>query len=285
MTPPPLDLAALEAAGLQVTGVVTRLGGSTTALASSLEVGQRVAIVADAVVTDVGLKGPGSEIRLVRVLKANDLYEVGGDAGTRVLGALREARRSYEPNLAHDVLPGIVATIDAEGVLITEAERAALTDTAAPDAALEHALAWARTNFPGAFTFDTEEYLEALDAIAELELWSVRYLDLVERNGDDRDEVLDALSGRADEEVERLAGVEPWDGYGSASVAVITARLDDERLTMPDRIVWHARLDHVLAFEHAGKERRGVLEYVTSHAVIEETDSDDDLSLDDKAGE
>ncbi|MEX2267971.1 MAG: hypothetical protein WEA75_04725 [Acidimicrobiia bacterium] len=282
----PLDLDALEAAGIHVTTVNTKISGATTRLGRPLAVGQRVIIVADCVVDDVGLKGPAAEVKLGRALKANELFALESGAGMRVLAALRAANVEVDTTKGHEELPGMVTTVNADGVVVTEAEKAALTGAPVSDVDLAAALAWARENFGAAFDADPDGYVEALDGIGVLEPWALEYLLAVERGGDEREDVIDALIGRLDEELERCAGVEPWKGFGKAGIDEIRGAIEARRVESSDSIVWRSFLEHVRRFEEANKGRKGVLDFIATFvAAMPDNDDEDDLDLDDPAAE
>lgn len=274
----PLDLDALEAAGIHVTTVNTKVAGATTRLDRPLAVGQRVVVVADCVVADVGLKGPASTIRLNRVLTANELFDLEPDAGARVLAALRAANVQVDTTKGHEELPGMVGTVDASGVVVTEAEKAALNGGEAggeADLGLDFALAWAREHFGHAFDLGEDEYVAALDDIDELEPLAVRRLLLVERNGDDREDIIEALTARLDEELQRAAEVPPWEGYAKAGIEAVRSRIEAVRIDATDPVAWSDFLERVRLFEEANKARKGVLDFVGTFVAAEPAETTD----------
>lgn len=106
-----------------MTDSVTKFGGSTDRIARELAPGDRLVVVAEAVVRKITDNGE----TITRAVELTDTFELDGDLGRSLVVGLRAARRSIEDATAgRTVLPGLDITTDVAGVVATAVEQAAL---------------------------------------------------------------------------------------------------------------------------------------------------------------
>lgn len=111
----------LELAGVRIAGTDTRLAGATDTITRDLAFGERVVIITEAIVTNVGLKSTSDGARVVRNLKAIDVFELTGDNGARVLNALRAERSAAVAEAGGELpLPGLDVNTTADLVVLTD---------------------------------------------------------------------------------------------------------------------------------------------------------------------
>lgn len=122
-----LNRSDLELAGVRVTGTDTRLAGATDTVDRDLAFGERVVLITEAIVTNVGLKSTTDGARIVRNLKAIDVFELAGDDGARVINALRATRSAHKAEEAGELpLPGLDVHATGDGVVLTNRDLDAL---------------------------------------------------------------------------------------------------------------------------------------------------------------
>ena len=108
--------------------IVTAVRGTTGRLdAHALD--DKVVLVVVATVTDVGHSEASAGLRYREVLKADDIYEFGGDAGPKLVAALRAERRAADEGAEGlEPIPGLEVVVDGSGVVLTPAEVAAIRE-------------------------------------------------------------------------------------------------------------------------------------------------------------
>lgn len=88
---PTLELPDFE--GLRPVGVVTRVNGAGNRIARALHLEDRVVLVLEAEVSNVGHAATDDGVKRVHTLRVKDLYELEGKAGVSLLRSLRQAYR------------------------------------------------------------------------------------------------------------------------------------------------------------------------------------------------
>lgn len=137
---PSFELPEFE--GLKPVGVVTGVTGTGQRIARAMHLEERVVIVVEAEVSNVGHKITDDGVKRVHTLRVRDLYELEGKAGKKLLRGLKVAYRLADdqrhgrrqlmavddPNVA-----GVEVTTDGSGVLVTPSERGELAGLGIPD--------------------------------------------------------------------------------------------------------------------------------------------------------
>jgi hypothetical protein len=134
---PSLPLPLPEFEGVQPVGVVTKVNGSGQRIRRAMHLGERVILVVEAEVDDVGHKRTDDGVKRDQVLKVSDLWELEGKPGATLVRSLRQAYKLSDDHAAgRRVLngmeqpdpagPGITVTVDGNGVVLTDTEAAAM---------------------------------------------------------------------------------------------------------------------------------------------------------------
>lgn len=88
---PTLELPDFE--GLRPVGVVTKVNGAGNRIARALHLEDRVVLVVECEVSNVGHAATDDGVKRVHTLRVKDLYELEGKAGATLLRSLRQAYR------------------------------------------------------------------------------------------------------------------------------------------------------------------------------------------------
>lgn len=115
--------------GKPATGMRTSLTGAGSRITRSHEIGDRVVLVIEARVRSAGHEQTDDGLVYVEKLKVDDLFELAGDQGRRLLSTMRSLHRTAE-DAVQGRQPigdlGEVGYTDAAGVVLTPAEVAEL---------------------------------------------------------------------------------------------------------------------------------------------------------------
>lgn len=125
-TLPTLELPAYY--GRKPIGMKTSVNGAGNRLSKDHEIGERVVLVIDARVKKAGHEQTDDGLVYTEVLKVEDLFEVQGDPGKRLLATVRNAyRESDDTRTGRAALEadGVTLATAADGVVLTPAELAA----------------------------------------------------------------------------------------------------------------------------------------------------------------
>lgn len=132
----PLELPEFE--GIQPVGVVTKINGAGQRIRRPMHLGEKVVLVVEAEVGTIGHGQTDEGVKRLQALKVADLYELEGKPGAVLLRSLRQAYRLSDdlrhgrkglPGVADQpepAGPGIAITVDENGIVLTDAEVAAM---------------------------------------------------------------------------------------------------------------------------------------------------------------
>ena len=138
----PLELPEFE--GVLPVGVVTKLNGSGQRIRRPMHLGERVVLVVEAEVDNVGHARTDDGVKRNQALKVSDLYELEGKPGSVLLRSLRQAYKLADDHSAgRKVLgagidqpepngTGMEFTVDENGIVLTDAELAAMRGEVLP---------------------------------------------------------------------------------------------------------------------------------------------------------
>lgn len=113
--------------GRPAVGMKTTVSGAGKRITRPHEIGDRVVAVVELRTRKSGHEQTDDGILYVEALKVEDLFELPGDQGARLLSTMRSLYRMGDDARAGRVpLPGTVVHTDGSGVVLTEAELAEL---------------------------------------------------------------------------------------------------------------------------------------------------------------
>lgn len=104
---PSLPAGLPEFEGLIPVGVVTRLNGAGERITRALHYGDRVVLLVEAEVTNVGHGKTSQGMKRIHTLTALDLYELEGRAGRRILNAAKQSYRLADDQ-RHGKIPDLL---------------------------------------------------------------------------------------------------------------------------------------------------------------------------------
>lgn len=108
-----------EFEGIIPVGVVTGLRGTSQRIQRPLHLGDKVLLLVEAEVTDIGHGRTKDGVKRRQVLSVSDFYEVAGDEGTELLGRLRKSYREAEDaRMGRASLPLDEGDAGPEGLLV-----------------------------------------------------------------------------------------------------------------------------------------------------------------------
>ena len=138
----PLELPEFE--GVLPVGVVTKINGSGQRIRRPMHLGERVVLVVEAEVDNIGHARTDDGVKRNQTLKVADLYELEGKPGAVLLRSLRQAYKLADDHSAgRKVLgagidqpepngTGMEFTVDENGIVLTDAELAAIRGEVLP---------------------------------------------------------------------------------------------------------------------------------------------------------
>lgn len=287
---PRLDGILPEYNGVQPVGVVSKVGGGAETISRAIDYGERVVVVIDGRLDDFAIKPTKQGPKLVQKIVVDDLYEIPGASGKRILAHLRQSYRTAQDArsgrrslLGEDGGPvlGERGWMSPDGSVLTEEDLAEVRGdpilAAAADASLDPIVvvfdSGGRMVWPDEFGPQPGERPSAGDMLAdsdgERQVRQVLSLsgELLEEWTDEQEDArLAALEEqfRAQEAAEDAAAVkeltdareraqaaQPFPGYDTEPLARLKERVRD----LFDVDV----LREVGAYESAGKKRATVL--------------------------
>ncbi len=130
---PTLELPDFE--GVKPVGVVTKLNGAGQRIARAMHIDEKVVLVVEAQVSNVGHGRTGDGVKRIHVLSVLDVYELEGKPGAVLLRSLRAAhkiaadrRDGKEPldgvDQPEPTGEGLEVRVDSSGVVLTDVEAA-----------------------------------------------------------------------------------------------------------------------------------------------------------------